>query len=251
MMLGDQSKITSQYILFLSVVAVLVVISLGKVSAQNATSSQNSVELFQLSDKPFGSSYEDHVKNFWKLYLQLPKDVNPLEDRKGAMCNYGRNGQNETKSIFYLTGNSGGNTEKTCKIPAGLGVFIPILAGEFSQGEATEKPIPTVEDLRMKAKNDQDKMKNLRLVINGKVIPEEDLRRYAVLSGDFDVIFPNNAEFGANPGPSKVVADGYYVITKPLSPGNYTVQFSGLIQEDPESGTPNFSTNSIYHLVVQ
>jgi hypothetical protein len=246
-MLNDQSKIRSGYLLFV-VVAVLAVLCFGKVSAQNATTSQNSVELFQPSDKPFGSSYEDHVKNFWKLYLKIPINDNPLEDRTGAMCNYGKNGQNETKTIFYLTGNSGGNTVKTCKIPAGLGLFIPVLAGEFSQGESKGS---TVEDLRITAKNDQESMQNLVLSINGKAIPEEVLRSYAILTGDFDTIFPNNAVYGADPGPSKAVADGYYVITKPLPPGNYDIIFSGRIPSDPGSTEPPFSTQSTYHLIVE
>jgi hypothetical protein len=246
-MFNDQSKIKSGYFLFV-IVTVFVVLCFGKVSAQNATSSQKSVELFQPSDKPFGSSYEDHVKNFWKLYLSIPKNANPLEDRTGEMCNYGKNGQNETNTIFYLTGNSGGNTEKTCKIPAGLGLFIPVITGEFSQGESQGS---TVEDLRMTAKNDQESMQNLLLSINGKEIPKEVLSSYALLTGDFDVIFPNNAVFGANPGPSKAVADGYYVISKPLPPGNYDIIFSGRIPSDPGSTEPPFSTKSIYHLIVE
>lgn len=244
---SNRSKIRPEYFLFV-VVALLAVLSLGKVSGQNATSSQNSVVLFQPSDKPFGSSYEDHVKNFWKLYLPIPKDHNPLEDTTGAMCNYGKNGQNETRTIFYLTGNSGGDTEKTCKIPGGLGLFIPVIAGEFSQGES---PGSTVEDLRMTAKNDQESMQNLVLSINGKVIPENVLRSYALLTGDFEFIFPNNAVYGANPGLSKAVADGYYVITKPLSPGKYDIIFSGLIPSEPGSTEPPFSTKSIYHLIVE
>lgn len=246
-MFNDQSKIKSGYFLFV-IVTVLAVLCFGNVSAQNATSSQKSVELFQPSDKPFDSSYEDHVKNFWKLYLSIPKNANPLEDRKGEMCNYGKNGQNETKTIFYLTGNSGGDTEKTCKIPAGLGLFIPVITGEASQGEIQGS---TVEDLRMAAKDDQQSMQNLVLSINGKVIPEEVLRSYALLTGDFDTIFPNNAVFGANPGPSKVVADGYYVITKPLPAGNYDIIFSGRIPSEPGSTDPPFSTRSIYHLIVK
>jgi hypothetical protein len=246
-MLNDQSKISSGYFFFV-IVAVLVVLCFGNVSAQNATSTKNSVELFQPTDKPFGLSYEDHVKNFWKLYLPIPKNVNPLEDRTGAMCNYGKNGQNETKTIFYLTGNSGGNTVKTCKIPTGLGLFIPVLAGEFSQGESKGS---TVEDLNMTAKSDQESMQNLVLSINGKPIPEGVLRNYAKLTGDFDTIFPDNAVYGANPGPSKAVADGYYVITKPLPPGNYDIIFSGRIPSEPGSTEPPFSTQSTYHLIVE
>ena len=45
----------------------------------------------------------------------------------------------------------------------------------------------------------------------------------------FDIIFPENAIFGVSSGPAKAIADGFYIITKPLEKGTYDVIFKGSI----------------------
>ncbi len=239
------NRIISKYILFV-IISILIAPFPGTTWAQNATSIKNPVEFFPLSDKPFGLSYEDHVKNYWKLFLPIPVDKNPFEDKTGEKCTYA---QNASKSVFYLIGNSGGKTIKTCKIPAGLGLLIPIIVVEASQAET---PGATIEDLNRIAKNDQDHVTSLSLRINGTEYKYEDLLKYRTHTKDFDVIFPDNAEFGAAPGPSKVVADGYYIITKPLAPGNYDIEFSGSIAcIGADCIEPSFITQNIYKLVVE
>jgi hypothetical protein len=241
----SHTRIISKYIFFM-IISILMVPLLGTTSAQNATSVQKPLEFFQLSDKPFGLSYEDHVKNYWKLFLPIPVDKNPFEDTTGEKCTYG---QNATKTVFYLIGNSGGKTEKTCTIPAGLGLLIPIIVVEASQAET---PGASIEDLHRIAKNDQDHVTSLFLKINGTEYKYEDLLKYRTHTKDFNVIFPNNAEFGAAPGPSKVVADGFYILTKPLAPGNYNIEFSGSIAcLGADCIEPSFVTQNIYNLKVK
>ena len=228
------------------IISIWIVPSADRIWGQNATM-QMPVELFPLSENPFGLPYEDHVKNFWKLYLSIPTDENPLEDRTGEKCNYRQNGSN---TIFYLTGNSGGETIKTCQVPAGLGLFIPIIVVEASLAESADA---TIDDLHKIAKNDQDHVTTLYLKINDIEFTQEDLLKYRTHTKDaFEVTFPDNAIFGAAPGPSQAVADGYYLITKPLSPGNYDIEFSGSIAcLEADCIEPSFITQNIYHLVVQ
>ena len=70
--------------------------------------------------------------------------------------------------IFYLTGGSGGNTERTCTIPTGLGFFIPMIEVEASTGEV---PGVTIQYLHQISKTDQDNVKSLVLRINYTHIP--------------------------------------------------------------------------------
>ena len=51
---------------------------------------------------------------------------------------------------------------------------------------------------------------------------------------------------------AKSVADGFYLITKPLSPGTHTIDFKGSLQTDEkDSIEPNYSVNVKYILEVQ
>ena len=207
----------------------------------------NSVNIFPPDSKPYGLSYEEHVKNFWKWVISLPKDKSPWNDPTGANCD---NGQSKTNSsVFYLSGNGGGTSDRTCKVPAGKGLFIPVSPMEVSDKEA---PNASVEDLHKISKKDQDSVTSLYLKINDKEYSRADLSKYRTHTGVFEVTFPKNAIFGATEGISKAVADGYYVITEPLAKGTYTIQYkSSLICPGTDCLEPNFAQDVKYTIIVQ
>jgi len=208
---------------------------------------ESAISIFPVDSKPFGQPYGNYVQNYWKLLLPIPVDKNPMEDKTGERCNYKQ--ENSNSSVFYLYGSTGGVTEISCKVPAGLGLFIPISTVEASEAES---PKATLADLHKIAKNDQDHVTSLFLKLNGTEYSDQELRNYRTHTNDFQVVFPDNALFGATPGPSKVVADGYYVITKPLTKGNYTVETkTSLACLEPDCTAPTFVGENKYHLIVK
>ena len=69
----------------------------------------------------------------------------------------------------------------------------------------------------------QDPIKQLKLAVvevNGEKIP--NIEDYIVTSPLSSITFPNNALFDAPAGQALFILTGPTVITKPLSPGNYT-----------------------------
>ena len=63
-----------------------------------------------------------------------------------------------------------------------------------------------------------------------------NLLKYRTHTEAFDVVFPDNGIFGVlQGGPFKVVTDGFYIITEPLTKGSYPIHFkSSLICADPD-----------------
>jgi hypothetical protein len=120
----------------------------------------------------------------------------------------------------------------TCKVPVGKGLFIPVSPVEISDKES---PGATPEDLRLAAKTDQDSVNSLYLKIGEKEYNYEDLRNYRTNTDVFEVAYADNGLFGViEGGPSKVAADGYYIMTDPLPKGNHTVHYkSSLSCLDP------------------
>jgi hypothetical protein len=212
-------------------------------SAANA----NSVGIFTPESKPYDLSYEQHIINFWKWVLSLPEDKNPWPDENGKNCAIGQLGTNS--SVFYLSGNGGGKSARTCTVPAGISLFIPVSPMEISDKEA---PNTSIEDLHKISKKDQDSVTSLYLKIGDKEYNYDDLKKYRRHTGDFEVVFPKNAVFGATEGISKAVADGFYTITEPLSKGNYTIIYkSSLICPGAECIQPNFAQDITYTVIAK
>ena len=93
----------------------------------------------------------------------------------------------------------------------------------------------------------------MSLEVDGKKYSYQDLLKYRVHTDDFDVHFADNGIFGVvEGGPSKVVADGFYILTEPLTEGNHTVHFSSsLICNDPGCGEPNFAQDIKYNIIAK
>ncbi len=199
------------------------------------------VKIFPIESSPYGLPYEEHIKNFWKWQISLPADQGPVSDKTGERCAVGQ--ANSNSSVFYLSGGGGGNWDRTCKVPAGKGVLIPVMT---VVGTDKEYPNYTVEELSYYAKADQDGVATLHLSINGTEYDKNYLDKFRTHTGAFDVVFPENGLFGVtNPGKSKAVADGHYIITEPLSKGKHEIRFGGSIPDIM------FTENIKYTLLIE
>lgn len=206
------------------------------------------INIFPPGGKPYGLAYPKHIENFWKWALGIPAKENPINDPTGERCATGQS--NTNSSVFYLTFNNGGISERTCKVPAGKGLFIPVM-----QVEISDKDIPGAkpEDLKLATKTDQDSVNSLYLKLGNKEYNFEDLRKYRTDTDIFDVDYADNGIFGiVEGGPTKASADGYYIITEPLQKGNYTVHYkSSLICLDPGCAEPNFAQDIKYNIIAE
>jgi hypothetical protein len=206
----------------------------------------SSLNIFPPEAKPYGLTYADHIKNFWKWILKIPSNQNPNNDATGAKCTTGQ--QNTNSSVFYLAPNNGGTSQRTCKVPAGKGLFIPVMPMEASDKEL---PKASVADLSKSAKDDQDHVNSLYLKIGDKEYNFQDLNKYRTRTDGFDAVFPDNGIFGViKGGASKAVADGRYIITEPLAKGTYNIHFkSSLI--DPSNPNTNFAQDITYNVIAE
>jgi hypothetical protein len=206
----------------------------------------NTVNIFPPGGKPYGLTYADHIKNFWKWALKIPANENPVNDPTGVKCATGQD--NTNSSVFYLSPNNGGTSQRICKVPAGKALFIPVMPMESSDKEL---PKASAADLSNSAKNDQDHVNSLYLKIGDKEYNFQDLDKYRTHTDAFDVVFPDNGIFGVlKGGMSKAVADGRYIITEPLAKGTYPIHFkSSLI--DPSNPDTNFAQDITYNIIAQ
>ncbi len=206
----------------------------------------DSINIFSPKDSPFGLTYEEHAKGFWKYILSIPSDQNPREDKTGESCGVGQ--ENSNAPVFYLA-NGRGQSERACTIPYGKGVLIPVMVVEVSD---KQRPNVPVEELHKIATKDQDSVTSMYLKVDGKEYDFQYLKSYRIHTDAFDVVFPENAIYEASPGKSKAVADGHYIITDVLPKGKHEVHFkSSLRCEGIDCYEPEFEQDIKYTITVE
>jgi len=194
-------------------------------SSSSATASP--VQIFSPEDKPYGLSYEEHIQNFWRWQISIPgrpKSEHPMFDKTGAK--WSKRQSHPKLPVIYLSGAGGRKVHRKCTIPPDKSILIPVMTMV-----ATDSEYPnSTKDLDDIAREDQDNVNDLSLNINGKEYTLADLNKFRNHTSNFEVIYPEGGIFGVSKaGRSKAVADGYYLLTKPLAPDRYTIRFKGTI----------------------
>ena len=101
------------------------------------------------------------------------------------------------------------------------------------------------------AEEDESSNPILFLSVDGREI--QQIEKYRVHSRAFNITIPEtlpeNTLFGANPGPSHAVSDGYWIILEPLPPGEHETHFKSSLT-NPTTGILFFADEVKYHLNV-
>ena len=144
-----------------------------------------------------------------------------------------------TGDVVFLAGTTGGSATRSCTIPAGSSLLVPIINAECSEAERNGR---TPAELRRCARGFADAFTGLSLTIDG--VPVADLSRFRVQSQVFQFTAVEGNQFGIPPGTTRSVADGYWALIGPLAPGQHTVSFGGTYPPQ------NFTTLATYQLTV-
>jgi hypothetical protein len=196
--------------------------------------------VFALDSAPYNMTYEDWIIKFWQYISSLPRDRNPVTDETGEHCGEDQGSLN----VFFLAFSSGGGAARTCDIPGGKGILIPVNVVACTLVELG--PGSTEEDLHTCAREDESSNPGLFLSVDGREFRE--LEKYRVHSRAFDITLPNDPFFGV-PGPTRAVADGYWIILEPLSPGQHDIHFKATLN-NPETGMLIYSDDLKYTVNV-
>jgi hypothetical protein len=203
----------------------------------------------------FGKTYGAWSAAWWKYVESQPVSSNPLLDSTGAGCRKAQSGK-----VFFLVGANGTGTatRDQCTVPAGKALFFPFLDAvnvNTPSVEPVKTPLETWEELQtvfgpfseLHASIDGVAVANLNPATTPYRVCAGPVARCSAPS--FRLFLPAENLFGpliAEGTYEPAVADGFYLLLAPLSPGPHTITFGGAGQY---AGSP-FSESITYHLVV-
>jgi hypothetical protein len=247
-------------LLVLAVLAVLLVPT-GAVAEPKNVGNLGNASIAPSQSRFRGLSYSEWSAAWFQWVFSLPVTDHPLFDT--ADCSAGQTG-----NVWFIDGTHGTafpEDGRHCTIPAGTALFLAVAArnsdNEGCAGLTIQRTAFSELELREFARDFLNGFLGTRaVVIDGVAVeglpecdpetPETCNSPYRVQSPVFDYIVPavNNilvADDGdcykSPPRPNTpytargAVADGVYVLIKPLSVGQHTIKFGPL---DPETGEP-------------
>lgn len=200
---------------------------------------------------PIAKIYDHLSVAWWKYALEQPNSTNPLNDPTGVGCRTGQSGP-----VFFLVGTAGTGqvTRDQCVVPFGKFLFFPLVNAfdVHTPGDGLDTPDLVWNDLQHAL---GFRAETLYATVDGVPVPKLDpaTSPYRACAGPrrqcarpFSFTFDAENLFGLPAGTYEpAVADGFYLLLPPLSPGPHTVSFGGT----GNLGGP-FSVNVVYNLRV-
>ena len=171
------------------------------------------LELFSNNTKPYGLTFEQWCMKWWSWLLKIPNHKNPANDATGENAYVN---QVDTK-VFFLCQSFEQqriSPSRRISIQRGKSLFFPLINWISVLPEDGK----TDEDLMTKANAKMKSVKDLTVIVNGRQITE-DFCKYRVQSRPFHVELPEENILRLLAGKKRVVSDGYWILTKPITDG--------------------------------
>ena len=181
-----------------------------------------------------GVSQEQHSARWWTWASEQSSPVNPLLDATGAQAN-----NNQAGPVFYLGGTFGSTSDPNVpaairhyRVPAGRYLFFPMLNVE--NDNLVYDPDVSIDQLRADAKGFLDNPLKLVGSIDAISIPNPSALRLVAPEFEF-TLPPDNIYHALDPRyidgtHTPAVADGYWLMSQPLTPGTHVVEYGGKVQ---------------------
>ena len=165
-------------------------------------------------------------QQWWQWVLDIPASGNPLLDTDGSLAQ-----TNNSGSVFFVAGNTGGTSTRTFAVPAGRPLFFPVLNNidvEFPPPpDCVLHPGNPLQCALDFISPDLNNASNLHATLDGQdlLITFPSFRQTSNVF--FNIDLPSDNLFALPAGSYPAVSDGYWVALEGLSPGQHTLIFGG------------------------
>ena len=216
---------------------VVLMVAVAAMTAGHATAAANpNPGVLPPQAKPFGNSYGEWSALWWQQALAVHSGPGSPFEAGSVDCTALGTGH-----VAFLVGTTGGAVSRSCSLPTGTALLLPLINTECSTIEGCGT---TEAELLASASATADDFTDLMATVDGR--PLSDLASYRFQSPLFTWTAPSDNVFGvpATADPTAAVADGYWIMLPPLAPGVHTISFGG--------AAPSFSftTAATYTITV-
>jgi hypothetical protein len=194
--------------------------------------------VFSKDSAPYDIPYGEWLAKWWQWSFSIPTAQHPRDAYTPEKCAINQKGP-----VWFLADQLGGREERTCTIPAGKAIFVPLLVGECDYSIPDVKSDEALRRCAMAG--------NEHGVIEATVDDRKlkSLEQYRTQSGFFNITIPENNIYGSIPGTFRALADGFFVFLEPLPAGKHDVHLKVSVL-NPIELQYNYNADWTYHLII-
>jgi len=168
-----------------------------------------------------GKTIGEWSTNWWRWAVAMAPPGDPFSDRTGEFANV-----NQSGPVFFLAGSPGGSNSRQFAVPSGKYILIPLLVGEWSQLELGFNQ--TAAQIRQAAQQQANQIDSLHATLDGSTIAQATLFTHQEVSPNFNFVAVAGNLVNVPGGASGIaVADGYFLMLAPLTPGTHVLTYGG------------------------
>jgi hypothetical protein len=197
--------------------------------------------IYSKDSKPFGIPYGDWLARWNQWFIQIPTAIHPREYYTPERCVIDQSGP-----VWFLADVLKGKEERTCTIPAGKAILLPILSN--SCWNDNTDPLQATDQGLINCATSGNEHGVKRAIIDGREI--KNLDSYRTQSPFFNITVPKDNVFNNVPGVWKAKIDGFFVFLEPLSPGIHTLHTTVSVL-NPIQPQLNYAADLTYHLIIK
>jgi len=185
---------------------------------------------FPVNSSPYDISFKEWTQKWWQWYISIPKQHNPnFEDAEGVKyepkdCSYLQDPASPVFFVPYIMREKGAFTTMTCNVPQNKSIMIGIDNGLMDCGDPIVQP-KTVDTLEKIVKESNIFPNEFDITLDGNPLALTNEEKDRVLSEPFNITEPKNNIWDEPPGTYLSVADGWYLMLKPLPLGEHTLHY--------------------------
>jgi hypothetical protein len=194
--------------------------------------------VFSKDSAPYGIPYNEWLAKWWQWSFSIPTPQHPRDEYTPEKC-----ALNQEGPIWFLADQLGGREERTCTIPAGKAIFVPLLVGECDYSLPEVKSDDALRRCAM-AGNEYGV---IEATVDG--VKLKNLEQYRTQSGFFNITIPEDNIYNALAGTFKALTDGFFVFLEPLPPGKHDVHLKVSVL-NPIMDQFNYNADWTYHLII-
>ena len=234
--------------LFLCILAV--VLNGGAISASSNTTSVTTNSTF------YSVPNSELVAKWWQWWESIPDDRHPAMKYPDAeRCSAMQEG-----AVWFLpdatelTTNENVPPQKyLCEVPVGKSMLLPLSTSECNPGREIKEQ--TDDKLKACAFNIETPLNNIEVKVDGITLNISKLGK-PIETGFFNITYPQNpARFWGDEivsGTHRAIAQGYFLLINPLSPGKHTLEMkvSDDLTIQPGQDPPSYR-KGLYEINIQ